>query len=178
MGLPAITGIAGSLFSKLEGLTRAKASQPATAAATSLSTSNQDAVSVSGPGLLFTQLQNLSQQNPAEFKKISAQVAQQLQAASSTSSTSAASLPGSVLAQMSSNFQNASKTGKFTDLFSHSAHGSNQPGSTSTNAGQPHQQYAEASGATVASTVSSIFSQALNQIKTDLGSTAALNLSS
>lgn len=174
MGLPALTAVGASLFTKLEGLASSKAAKASsTPAPQQVSTS--DASTVSNPGMLFSQLQNLSQQNPTEFKKITAQVAQQLQAASG--STSASSPQSSVLNQMASNFQHASQTGSFSDLFSHASQSASQQASTAA-AAHPHQQYAQSNGAADANTVSGIFSQALSQIKVDLGTNAALSSAS
>lgn len=163
MGLPAITAVAGSLFSKLEGL----ASHKAKATPTPQASSTSDASSVSNPGMLFSQLQSLSQQNPTEFKKITAQVAQNLQTASAGSSS-----PAGVLSQMASNFQHASQTGSFSDLFTHSPQTASQQAAATAASGHPHQQYAQSNGAADTSSLSSIFSQALSQIKTDLSSAA------
>lgn len=165
MGLPAISAVAGSLLTKLEGLHSAKAKTSSTP--TTQASSTRDASNVSDPGLLFTQLQNLSQQNPAEFKKITSQVAQQLQAAGTTSTASAQT---NMLTQIAGNFQHASQTGKFSDLFSHPSQTPGEPAASA-----PHQQYAASTGASQSSTIHSIFSQALSQIQTDLGVSATLN---
>ena len=177
MGIPALSAVAGSLLTKLEGLHSSKASKIANTPSTQ-TTNAPDASTVSNPGLLFSQLQGLSQQNPTEFKKITAQVAQQLQAASAASagSTSAASPQNSVLNQMASNFQHASQTGSFSDLFTHSPQNT-QPATTTLASGQSAQHYADSAAASDASTtVHSIFSQALSQIKVDLGPAASLKL--
>jgi hypothetical protein len=170
MGLTAITGVAGALLSKIESLHGSKTSQ-SSAAATQLNPTS-DASTVSDPGKFFSQLQALSQQNPAEFKKITAQVAQQLQTAASATASSQTG----VLNQMASNFKNASQTGSFSDLFTHASQTAPQQASTAP-AGHPHHQYASSSDAADSTTVNSIFSQALSQIKTDLGSAAALKIS-
>ena len=169
MGLSAITAVAGSLFTKLEGLASSKASKATSTPAPQLS-SQKDASSVSDPGMLFSQLQGLSQQNPTEFKKITAQVAQQLQAVSAGSS-SAATSQSSLLSQMASNFQHASQTGSFSDLFTHSP----QTASTTAVSGNAHSQYTASNGASDSSTIHSVFSQALSQIQSDLGTNAALS---
>lgn len=167
MGITAIAGVAGSLLSKLEGLHHSKAAKTSSTP-TPQALSSNDASSVSNPGMLFSQLQNLSQQNPAEFKKITAQVAQQLQGVSSNSQSG-------VINQMASNFQNASQTGRFSDLFTHSPQTTTQQGDTTAASGHPHHSHYAASGAASdSSTVNSIFSQALSQIKVDLGSSASL----
>ncbi len=170
MGLTAIAGVAGSLLTKLEGLHGSKAAKASSAPAPQFS-SVKDAANVSDPGMLFTQLQNLSQQNPAEFKKITSQVAQQLQTASAASfgKASAGSAQANTLNQIASNFQHASQTGKFSDLFSHASQSAND-----STASAAHQHYGD-SGASQSSTIHNIFSQALSQIKTDLSSSAALN---
>jgi len=173
MGLTAISAVAGSLLTKLESLHLSKATKPSSTPALP-STPTKDASTVSDPGMLFTQLQSLSQQNPAEFKKITTQVAQQLQAAgASASKISAGSPQATVLNQMASNFQNASKTGSFSDLFAHASATANSPA-----ASPAHQQYADPGAASQSSTIHSIFSQALTQIKTDLSGSATLNTSS
>ncbi len=172
MGLPALTAVGASLLTKLEGLAMSKASKTSSTPQPQAKFT-KDASSVSDPGMLFSQLQGLSQQNPAEFKKITAQVAQQLQAASgSTAGTSAASPQSSLLNQMASNFQHASQTGSFSDLFTHTA----QTASSTAASGNPHNQYAASNGASDSSTIHSIFSQALSQLKSDLGTNAALSV--
>ncbi len=169
MGITAIASVAGSLISKLESLHSSKAAKASSTPAAQFN--SRDASSVSAPGMLFSQLQNLSQQNPAEFKKITAQVAQRLQAVSATSagSTAAASPQASVFNQMASNFQHASQTGSFSDLFTHAPQTESQQASTAA-AGHVHHRYADSNGASDASSLSGIFSQALSQIKTDLRS--------
>jgi hypothetical protein len=173
MGLPALTAVGASLLTKLEGLAMSKASKTSSTPQPQASVT-KDATSVSDPGMLFSQLQGLSQQNPAEFKKITAQLAQQLQAASASTagSASAASPQSSLFSQMASNFQHASQTGSFSDLFTHTA----QTASSSAASGNAHSQYAAANGASDSSTIHSIFSQALSQIKSDLGTNAALSV--
>ncbi len=174
MGITAIAGVAGSLLSRLESLHSSKSAKTSAPPAPH-SLSAKDASSVSNPGMLFTQLQNLSRQNPAEFKKITAQVAQQLQAAGANSATKtpAGSPQTDILNQMASNFQNASKTGNFSDLFSHAPQSANNPAASAA-----HQHYTAATGASDAGTIHNIFSQALSQIKTDLSGSAFLNTSS
>lgn len=169
MGLPALAGVGASLLTRLEGIVSSKASKASSTPQAQPSSSTKDATSVSDPGMLFSQLQNLSQQNPTEFKKITAQVAQQLQAASA-SSASAASPQASSLSQMASNFQHASQTGSFSDLFTHSPQTA-----TTAASGNPHNQYAAANGTSDSNAIHSIFSQALAQIKTDVGTNAALS---
>ncbi len=172
MGLPALTAVGASLLTKLEGLAMSKATK-ASSTPQPQATPTKDATSVSDPGMLFSQLQGLSQQNPAEFKKITAQLAQQLQAASGSTAggASAASAQSNLLSQMARNFQHASQTGSFSDLFTHTAQATSTAAS-----GNPHNQYAASSGASDSSTIHNIFSQALSQIKSDLGTNAALSV--
>jgi hypothetical protein len=121
------------------------------------SSATNDSSSVSNPGKLFNELEQLSKQNPAEFKRITAQIAQQLQdAAKNTTDSSEANF----LNQMASNFEAASKSGNFSDLFPKNSQASG-PGS---------QVSGHSYGAPLPSddTLNSIFSQALSQIQKDL----------
>ena len=143
------------------------------------SASSADASKLSTPGQLFKELESLSKSNPAEFKKITSKIAQQLQNAA-TSSTDPSQ--ANFLSQMAANFSNASQTGNFSDLFAHSATASaGTEGSATAVPAGPQTPYAVANGATVAGAtsttgaeaISTIFSQALAQIQTDLsGSTS------
>jgi hypothetical protein len=134
---------------------------------TTSASSSSDSSSVSNPGKLFSELEQLSKQNPAEFKKITAEIAQQLQnAAKNTTDSSEAS----ALSQLAANFAAASKSGNFSDLFPKDAHaGVSGVYGASTQSAPPSGD----------STLNSIFSQALSQIQSDLtGSNSSTKTSS
>lgn len=117
-----------------------------------------DSTSVSDPGKLFAELKELSQSNPTEFKKITAEIAQQLQSAAKSSTDPTES---SLLSEMASNFTTASESGKFSDLFPKQ---SAQSGTS--------QAYGNGTATPAKDdTVSQIFSNALAQIQSDLSST-------
>ena len=131
----------------------------------SISNSSVDDVQISDPGKLFQQLNTLSQSNPNEFKKVTAQIASQLQAAAAQSGNST---QASFLKQMATNFQNASQSGKFSDLFPQGSQtASAQSSSGTTTATQHHHHGGEKTESSQTDSVANIFSQALQQIQSD-----------
>ncbi len=142
----------------------------------SVTSASGDGSSLSSAAKLFSTLHTLSESNPAEFKKISAQIAAQLQQAASSATGTA---QASALNELAAGFQKAAQTGQFSDLFS-------QSGSTAStsHAGGHHSHYhshndgdgdatsssASAAGQSTSDPVNAIFSQALSQIQTDLKS--------
>lgn len=141
-----------------------------------------DSSSLSGPGQFFSELQKLATSNPTEFKKITAEVAQQLQSAAQSSTD-----PGQAnfLNQMASNFEKASQSGNFSDLFPQgSSNGSSQTAG-SLSAPPPHYSASSSTSSSSSSSTTSsssnsqsdplqsIFAQALAQITTDLSSTTS-----
>lgn len=89
------------------------ASTSAASTSASSSSSSSDSSVLSGPAKLISELQNLSTSNPTEFKKITGELATQLQKAASS-----ATEPGQkdFLSELAANFQKASETGSFSDL--------------------------------------------------------------
>lgn len=155
------------------GSSTSSSSSAASSAGTS-STGSSDSASLSGPGELFQELQSLSTSNPTEFKKITAEISQELQKAASSSIGSGDS---NFLSQMASNFAKASQSGNFSDLF---PSGSQQAGSSTGSAdatgsaSAPPPRFGHSSSGTSDSsthdTISTIFSNALSQIQSDLSS--------
>ena len=94
--------------SNIEQISQMLASTLQTIQTTDTSTVPQDSTQISGPGQLMSQLQQLQSSNPAEFKQVTAQIAQTLQQDASTQTGSAAT----ALQQIASQFQQASQTGQ------------------------------------------------------------------
>jgi hypothetical protein len=137
---------------------------------------SDDSSSLSPIGQLFKELEALSKSDPTEFKKATAQIAEQLQSAAKNSSD-----PGQAnfLDQMAANFTKASQSGNFSDLFpsrsQDSASGSNS--AATSQAPPPYGRQSSGSGAgggldSDNDTLSAIFAQALSQIKSDLSSSS------
>jgi hypothetical protein len=74
--------------------------------------SSGDSVQISGPGKLFSELQQLQSQNPTQFKQVTGQIAAQLQAAAHQTTGGQASF----LTTLASDFQTASSTGNVAAL--------------------------------------------------------------
>lgn len=89
------------------------ASTNASNSSSSTGSSTSDSSVLSGPAKLISELQTLSTSNPTEFKKITGELATQLQKAASS-----ATQPGQkdFLNGLAANFQKASETGSFSDL--------------------------------------------------------------
>jgi hypothetical protein len=111
---------------------------------------------LSNLGQSFAELKQLSTQNPAEFKKITAEIAQQLdtQAQNSSDPTQAAQLKG-----IAGRFDQASKTGDFSSVL---------PSKSSHHGGHHH----HGGSGPESSVLSSIFSQVEPEIQSALGTTA------
>lgn len=181
-----ITSSSASLDQLWQSMQTSSTTSTSSAASTQSATSasgTADSTSLSDPGKLFKELQSLSQSDPAEFKKITSEIATQLQAAAKDSSDSGQS---SFLSNMATNFENASESGSFSDLFpSNSGQSGSSATSSSSSTGQnspagppPPPGYGESSSSSGASSTSSdplstIFSQALSQIQTDLASSTS-----
>jgi hypothetical protein len=122
---------------------------------------------------LLSELKDLSSSNPDEFKKITAQIASDLKSAASKSSDTNES---DFLNSMASNFEKASQSGNFSDLFpqnsddSTSSQSSTQSSSAAQQAYGPPPPHGDGDG-DGDDTVSQIFSNALRQIQSDLSST-------
>ena len=130
---------------------------------TSSTDSTGDSTSVSGPGKLFSELEQLSKSNPTEFKQITASISQQLNSAANSATNSG---QASFLKQLATSFENASQSGNFSDLLPTN-------GSTPPNGGPPPQSTASSAYSSNSSNpVDSIFSQALQQIQSYLGSSS------
>lgn len=80
----------------------------------STSSSSGDSSSLSPQAQLFSALQDLSKSDPTEFKKITGEIAKDLQKAAASSGSS--SDEADALTAMASNFEKASQSGKFSDL--------------------------------------------------------------
>jgi hypothetical protein len=137
--------------------------------------SSSDASSLSGPGQLFKELESLSKSDPAEFKKITGQIANQLQNAASQSTNSS---EATFLNQLATAFSNASQTGNFSSLFGGDSQG--LPGNTTAaSATEPYSSASSSStgsnGQNAGDTLMSVFAQALSQIQSDLSSAGTIN---
>src|SRR3954447_8423141 len=73
-----------------------------------------DSAILSDPAKLYSQLERLSNENPATFQKITAQIGKQLQVAANKLMDSS---QVSFIAGLAEAFENASRSGEFTDLF-------------------------------------------------------------
>lgn len=107
-----------------------------------------DIASISERAQLFSGLETLSRNNPARFQKNTATIAEYLHSAAASSQDAGES---GVLTGIAESFDQASKTGNFSDLFLHEAHGSGEP-----------EPYA----------VSQIFAHLLPQVSTDVANSA------
>jgi trimeric autotransporter adhesin len=136
---------------------------------TSSTDSTGDSTSVSGPGKLFSELEQLSKSDPTEFKQITASISQQLSAAAGSATNSG---QASFLSQMATNFENASQSGNFSDLLPQN--GSPPP----SGAPGPQSTASTAYSSNSSNPVESIFSQALQQIQSYLGSSSTTTSSS
>jgi hypothetical protein len=79
---------------------------------TAASAANGVSVAISQPGQLFSQLSSLAQSDPAQFKAVTAQIAQQLTDAAS----SATGAQADFLKKVAANFTAASQSGNSSDL--------------------------------------------------------------
>ena len=75
---------------------------------TSSTSSGADSTSVSGPGQLFSELEQLSKSNPSDFKTVTASISQELKSAASSATNSQ---QANFLNQMAANFATASQSG-------------------------------------------------------------------
>jgi hypothetical protein len=156
-------------LSLLSSLQQQKTSLAASIGAPSDSVS----ANLSSMGQYFNELQQLSTQNPAEFKTITAEISQKLdtQAQNSSDPTQAAQLKA-----IAARFDQASQTGDFSSLLpaqsgttaaggkhhgGHHHHGSYEPPAST-----------DATTTTTSSVLSSIFSQVTPQIQSALGTPA------
>jgi hypothetical protein len=73
-----------------------------------------DTARISDPGKLFSLLEKLSQDNPAEFKSLARQIEKKIETAAENSSDSS---QASFLREIATRFQQASQSGSFADLF-------------------------------------------------------------
>jgi hypothetical protein len=144
------------------------------------SSATSDGADLSNPAQFFSELKQLSTQDPSAFKSITSQIAQQLTTAaqSSTDPNQAAALNS-----LAANFQSASQTGDFSSLFPQSQV---QSSAANSSAAQPqssgahhhghhHHGYApssSSSGASTQDTLSSIFSNYGKQIESLLSASS------
>lgn len=127
-------------LSILEQTQTSGVSAPATTATNPTGTSaiqlpgitNTDSAQISGPGQLFSQLQQLQSQDPTKLTQLLTTIAGQLQNAASQSTGNQANF----LANLANNFQTAATTGNLSSLLPHHAHHAQQPGGTYNQQGQ------------------------------------------
>ena len=163
------------LFQLLEAAqnsqTNATSSATQTSSTTSASAASSDSASTSGAAELFKELEQLSTSNPAEFKKITASISQQLAAASKNSTDPQ---QAQALSNLATSFSNASQSGKFSDLFPQHNGGSAPPPPPPDSASSAY----SSSSSNSSDPLANIFSQALQQIQTDLKTTSSTTTSS
>jgi hypothetical protein len=122
--------------------------------------SDSVSANLSSLGQFFAELKQLSTQNPAEFKKITAEIAQKLdtQAQNTSDPTQAAQLKA-----IAGRFDQASQTGDFSSLLPSQSTGGTHHG------GHHHHHESQADTSSV---LSSIFSQVTPEIQSALGTAA------
>ena len=105
----------------------------------SSSSTSSDGAAISGPGQFFSQLQQMSAQNPAQFKQVMAEMAQK---ADSTAQTIGNSTQAQQLEAMAGRFEQAAQTGNFSSLLPQNASASNStaqaPGTQAAHSGHHH----------------------------------------
>jgi hypothetical protein len=136
--------------------------------------SDSVSANLSSLGQFFSELKQLSAQNPGEFKKITAEIAQKLttQAQNSSDPTQAAQLKA-----IASRFNEASKTGDFSSLFPPQSDGTTPTGGKHHGGHHHHVSYdsqavPDAPTTDTSSVLSSIFSQVASEIQSLLGTAA------
>jgi hypothetical protein len=153
-----------------------------TAPVQSASVSTADGADLSGPAQFFSALKQLSVSNPSQFKQITAQISQQLNAAaqSATDPNEAQQLTA-----LASRFQQASQTGDFSSLLPQQQSGADA--STSANGSAQghhgrhhhhHDGYSQASsgsGENTQDTVASILANAAPQVQSALNTVATVS---
>ncbi len=147
--------------------------QSSSPAASAASTSSGVTSDLSAVAQFFNQLKQLSAQNPAEFKQVTAQIAQQLTAAaqSSTDPTQAAALNN-----LASNFTQASQTGQFSSLFAQPASSATQPQGLQppqSAGGHHHHHHGGGEASSVQSALESIVSNVAPTVQSALNSTTS-----
>ncbi|MGH7972056.1 MAG: hypothetical protein ACREIC_25365 [Limisphaerales bacterium] len=147
--------------------------------------SSSDGLSISGPGQFFSQLQQLSAQNPADFKQVIAEMAQKLdtEAQQAGNSTDAQRLQS-----MAGRFEQASQTGDFSSLLPSNSDGSSSTaqaqGTQRAHSGHHHGHHAGGvsdltstdSTDPLSDPLSSLFSQMGPQVQNALDPSSALSL--
>jgi hypothetical protein len=136
--------------------------------------SDSVSANLSSLGQFFSELKQLSTQNPGEFKRITAEIAQKLdaQAQNSSDPTQAAQLKA-----IASRFDEASKTGDFSSLLPPQSDGTTPTGSKHHGGHHHHVSYdslavPDARPPETSSALSSIFSQVAPEIQSALGASA------
>lgn len=115
--------------------------------------------SVSGRAKLLSQLKTLAQNNPAEFKQATADIATQLQAASQQSSSGT----GNALSTLAAKFQQAAQTGSANALLPAKHHHSGHHGTAITAASAAYAQNAAPAAGGVKAQANAIISSVLSQ---------------
>src|SRR5947207_621996 len=108
----------GSLTSTDPLLALLQSKATSSSASTSASPSSaasplSDTADISGPGQLFSLLQQLQQTDPTKFKQVTGDIASQLQSAAQQQGSTGAS---GFLTQLADKFQQASQTGDISSL--------------------------------------------------------------
>jgi|SRR5579883_375422 len=103
-----------------------------TSAIQPLGTPTGDSAQISGPGQLFSQLQQLQTQDPTKLTQLLTTIASQIQDAANQSTGNLATF----LTNLANNFQTAATTGNLSSLLPHHAHHASQPTGTYNQQGQ------------------------------------------
>jgi hypothetical protein len=145
------------------------ASDASSSSTSSASSLTNDSSSVSNLGQLFSELEQLSKQNPAEFKTVTEQIAQQLQAAAKNPTDASES---NALSQLAGKFEAASKSESISDLF---PTGSQATGSISQASSQSYGASTPAGTSSSDDTLNNIFARALSQIQSYYADSSSTN---
>jgi hypothetical protein len=120
---------------------------------------SSDNSQLSGPGLLFSELASLSSSNPAAFQKLTRRISQELQNAAADASGTAEQ--SGLLSQLAANFQTASESGQFSDLFGQTE----SSVATAAGSGETYESGSPQRGSSGFEAAAKVFSDALSLIK-------------
>jgi hypothetical protein len=131
--------------------------------------------SISGPGQLFSELQQLSQNNPTEFKAVASQLASSFQTAAGQASGSDAK----VLTNLANQFSQAAQTGQLQPPpGAQSAQGAAPATGQSGSSGHHHHHHHHGGGSGGSSAIQQAFENATSIVDQALGTSASTSTSS
>jgi hypothetical protein len=128
---------------------------PATDNSTHVSLGAASSTQISGPGQLFSRLQQLSEKDPAKFKQVAQHIADQLHQAAQEKSGKAADFEN----QLADKFAAAAQSGNLSSLQPPKPEGGSE------GAHHPHHHHGGSGGGQIAA----IFSSALDEVNQALG---------